>query len=234
MIQFNLLPDVKIQYLKTKRLKRLILLASALGVSVCAIILIVMFSVVLGIQPRTLTNLNDSINKTLNEIKSTEDLEKILTIQNQLTKIDSLHQAKPSVEKMFLYLTQTTPSNISIDSFDVDLVTSKITVKGQAPSVAEMNKYVDTIKFTTVDYGNEEDKSTDKRAFTQVVLVSYSSNDKGTGFSLSFAFEPDIFKSDQTKLKLIVPKITTTRSGTESPAALFKENVTPTGEEEIE
>ena len=89
-----------------------------------------------------------------------------------------------------------------------------------------MNKFVDTLKFTTIDYG--DGKAADKKAFNLVVLSSYSINEKGAGFSISFSYDPDIFKSDKTTLKLVVPKITSTRSETERPTDLFKINETPT------
>lgn len=228
MIQFNLLPDVKVEYLKTKRLKRVITIVAVAVIAVCSVILISLFSIVLGVQPRMLSNLDKSIKGVANDIKSTQDINKVLTIQNQLTQIDALHDGKPRIERLFTYITQITPRNVSVESFDVDLLASKIEVKGQALSIEEMNKYIDTLKFTTINYG--DNTTPEKKAFPKVVLNSYSINAKGAGFGVSLTYEPDIFKSDKTNLKLVVPKITSTRSETERPTDLFKTNLTPTGE----
>ena len=230
MIQFNLLPNVKIEYLKTKRLKRMISLSAAGVTALCTIVLVSLFSVVILAQPNQLDNLDKNIKSTADKIKNTPDINKILTIQNQLTAIDALHEGKPRVENLFTYITQITPIAISVDTFNVDIEGSKIDVKGQAPSIEEMNKYIDTLKFTKIDYGDGSEP--EKTAFSQVVLSSYSINEKGAGFSVTFKYDPDIFLSDKSKLTLVVPRITSTRSATERPSDLFKVNLTPTDDEE--
>jgi len=228
MIQFNLLPEIKIEYLRTKKLKRKILIFASASIGLSVLVSASLYGVVFGVQPQRLKSLENSIQSISSEIKSTKDLNKILTIQNQLSKIDGLHKDKPSVMKLFTYVTQITPSLISVQSLNVMFDTPTIEVSGQAPKVEEMNKYIDTLKFTTIDYGDGGDNS--KKAFNQVVLSSYSINEKGVGFRINFNYEPDIFMSDKENLKLVVPKITSTRSATERPADLFKVNETPTGE----
>lgn len=230
MIQFNLLPDVKIQFMKAKRLKRTITLVAVITTGACAVILMALFSVVLIAQPNRLSSLDKSIKSTLSEIKNTGDINKILTIQNQLTVIDKLHSEKPSTERLPLYLTQITPKAVSVQTFSIDYAANTIDVTGQAPSFEEMNKYVDTLKFTTIDKG--DGAATNPKAFSQVVLSSYSINEKGAGFSVKFNFDPIIFASNQTKITLVVPKITSTRSETERPTDLFKVNETPVQTEE--
>lgn len=230
MIQFNLLPAVKVEYLKTKKLKRKILLYSGVSIIVSALISIVLYSVVFITQPRRLDSLDKSIKTLSGDIKAEKDINKILTIQNQLSAVDTLHNSKPAVMRLFTYITQITPSPVSVQSFNVSFNTSKIEVSGQAPSIEEMNKFIDTLKFTTINFGEEGSDNT-KKAFSQVVLSSYAINEKGAGFKVVFNYEPDIFLSDKEKLKLEVPKITSTRSATERPSDLFKVNETPTGEE---
>jgi hypothetical protein len=225
MIQFNLLPDVKIEFMKTKRLKRTITLVAATATGVCGVILAALYSVVLLAQPARLSSLDKSIKSVLSDIKSKPDINKVLTIQNQLTVIDKLHSGKPMTERLPTYLTQITTKAVSVQSFAIDYAASTIDVTGQAPSFEEMNKYVDTLKFTTIDKG---DGSKDTlKAFSQVVLASYSINEKGAGFSVKFNFDPIIFSSAQKNIKLVVPKITSTRSETERPSDLFKINETP-------
>lgn len=232
MIQFNLLPAVKINYLKTKRLKRTIFLSATLLIAVCVIVTGAFYSVVMVAQQKQLSSLDKKIKTVASDIQSTKDINKVLTIQNQLSAIDKLHVDKPEIMRLFTYITQITTKAVSVQSFSVDFATFKIEVQGQAPSVEEMNKYVDTLKFTTIDGASEASGSKNKNAFTQVVLSSYSLNDKGAGFSVSFNYNPDIFNSAETSLKLSVPKITSTRSETERPTDLFKVNQTPIGEEE--
>jgi len=232
MIQFNLLPAVKVSYLKVKRLKRTIFFSATLLIIICAVVTGAFYYVVLVAQQKQLSSLDGKIKTVAGDIQSTKDINKVLTIQNQLSSIDSLHANKPETMRLFTYITQITTKAVSIQSFNLDFTTNKIDVQGQAPSVEEMNKYVDTLKFTTIDGASEASGQNGKNAFTQVVLSSYSLNDKGAGFSVSLNYNKYIFDSSETSLKLSVPKITSTRSETERPTDLFKVNQTPIGEED--
>lgn len=233
MIQFNLLPNVKVEYLKTKRQKRLIALVATGVVGVCAVINVLLFSIVLGAQPSRLSSLDKSIKNVANDIKSKPDINKILTIQNQLSAIDALHEGKPASTRVFNLVVKITPKNVSIQNFSIDFNTSKIEVTGQSTSFEEMNKFIDTLKFTTVK--NALDASLpDTKAFSQVVLSSYSLNEKGAGFNVAFNFDKEIFNSTKDNLNIAVPSITSTRSETERPTDLFKVNLTPAGESKDE
>lgn len=229
MIQFNLLPNVKVEYLKIKRQKRVISLVAAGVILACSVVLIGLFSIVLGVQPNRLSGLDKSIKSISNDIKSKKDINKILTIQNQLTAIDGLHEDKPVATRLSNLLVKITPKDVSIQNFTVDFKTLKIDVTGQAKSFEEMNKFIDTLKFTTLKKGDSSNGESTK-AFSQVVLNSYSLSDKGAGFVVSFIYDNEIFKSSSENLTLEVPSITSTRSETERPTDLFKINQTPTGE----
>lgn len=229
MIQFNLLPNVKVEYLKIKRQKRIISLVAAGVILACSVVLIGLFSIVLGVQPNRLSGLDKSIKSISNDIKSKKDINKILTIQNQLTAIDGLHEDKPVTTRLSNLLVKITPKDVSIQNFTVDFKTLKIDVTGQAKSFEEMNKFIDTLKFTTLKKGDSSNGESTK-AFSQVVLNSYSLSDKGAGFVVSFIYDNEIFKSSSENLTLEVPSITSTRSETERPTDLFKINQTPTGE----
>lgn len=229
MIQFNLLPNVKVEYLKTKHQKRTIALIATGVVLACAFVVASLFSIVLGVQPRRLSSLDNSIKNVVNEIKSKPDINKILTIQNQLSEIDKLHTEKPVATRVFSLIVNITPKNVSIENFTIDFLTSKIEVSGQAVSFEEMNKFIDTLKFTTIK-NTIDSNLPDTKAFNQVVLSSYALNEKGASYSVTFNFDKEIFNSDKDGIGLEVPSITSTRSETERPTDLFKENLIPTQE----
>lgn len=228
MIQFNLLPNVKVEFIKVRRMKRLVLMSATGVIGVSLGIVVILVVVVFFWQNTSLKNLDKSIKSYAGDLKSQTDIDKVLTVQNQLSSIDSLHSQKPEVARVFGYLTQITPSKITVATMSVDFVTPNISVTGQAPSLEEVNKYVDTIKFTTV--GNSDSTTavaSGTKAFSQVVLSAYSLDSKGASFTITLTYDPLIFDSSETNLKLTVPQITSTRSATEQPADLFKENVTP-------
>ncbi len=120
MIQFNLLPDVKIEFLKTRARKRLIMLISAVASAVCLAVFIVLFLFVRVNQPRHMNDLNKDIKANLSKIQSTQDLDKILTIQNQLNSLPALHDKKVVSSRLIDYLTSLTPNQATISDVNVD------------------------------------------------------------------------------------------------------------------
>lgn len=230
MIQFNLLPDVKVAFITARRTKRLVSLLATVVIGVSIAVVTILTVVVFVWQKTSLQDLDRNIKSAASDLRAQTDIDKVLTVQNQLSSIDELHAQKPEVARVFTYLTQVTPSSITVATLAVDFVEPTISITGQASSLEEVNKFVDTLKFTTV--GNDDEGTAvvvGSKAFSQVVLTSYTLDTSGAGFTITLAYDPMIFSSSETNLKLTVPQITTTRSATERPADLFKENTTPTG-----
>lgn len=228
MIQFNLLPDVKIQYIKATRLKRLIATVAGAIMVLSAAIAILLFVFVNLLQAQHLKDLNRDIAKDSAHISSSKDLNRILTIQNQLRSLPDLHAKKPITSRLFSYLGQVTPSNVSIASAKADITAATISITGSADKLESVNRFVDTLKFT--QFTKKNDPNT-PRAFSGVVLTSFGKSDKGASYTINLVYDPFIFDgSDEPKL--IVPKQITTRSETEKPDSLFQPitnttNVTP-------
>lgn len=105
MIQFNLLPDVKMKYVKAKRTKKLIISTSLL-VSVASVFIVaVLFGVVQIGQKKHISDLTADIKTETKKIQSVENLDELLTVQNQLTLLTELHQKKPQTSRLFDYIT---------------------------------------------------------------------------------------------------------------------------------
>ena len=224
MIQFNLLPDVKIEYLKARRAKRFVMMSSALVTGVALAVLILLFIVVNGFQKQHLKNLTNDIARDSKAIKETPDLEKILTIQTQLTSLPDLHNKKPVASRLFEYVKQLTPADVKMAELEVDFTASSVTVTGVADSLATVNKFVDTLKFTEFKNGELQE-----RAFYDVVS-ELGRDAQDTKYTLNFKFKPAIFESTNN-VSLIIPNIVTTRSQTEKPGALFQPLVEPKPQE---
>lgn len=228
MIQFNLLPDVKLEYIKARRSKRMVLL-TATGVAGFALFVTVsLFIVVNVLQTKHINDLNTDIKTKTATLKEVPNLDKILTVQNQLNSLTSLHsQQKPATSRMFDYLTQLTPATATISTVKLDFDTNTITIAGNADTLATVNKYVDTLKFTTY---TTTDSTTPTKAFSEVVLSAFSaSSDKGATYEITAKFDPMIFDNTQ-QVKLTTPKITSTRSETEKPTDLFQQDTSKAGQ----
>jgi hypothetical protein len=218
MIQFNLLPDIKIQYLKAKRQEHAVLLASIVAVIAALTVLVLLLAVVYGLQKKSLNDLNSDIQVSSKELRDTKDLTKVLTVQNQLNALPALHDKKAVTSRLFDYLSRLTPSAASISKIEVDMAVNTMTMSGQADALGTVNKYTDTLKFT--QYATDQDK-TKKPAFSSVVLASFNRDNEGTTYSISLTFDPGIF-SGTGEVELTIPQIISTRSEVDKPDALFQ------------
>ena len=213
MIQFNLLPDVKLEYIKARRTKHaVIVIAGAVGAASLAIF-VLLFMTVNVLQKQHLNNLNEDIARDSKQLQSIENLDRILTVQNQLRSLTGLHDAKPVASRLKEYITQITPAQVSYATINVDFTANTINFTGSADSLRSINQFVDTLKFTKYTAGESTDQ---KNAFSEVVLTSFGKDDKGSSYVINLKFDPAIFSS-ASSVKLVVPNIVTTRSATEKP-----------------
>lgn len=218
MVQFNLLPDIKIQYLKARHQKRLFMLISTVVTIATVVVVVIVASFVFGVQRKSINDLNKDIDSKGAALSSTPDLNKILTVQNQLNALPGLHDDKPVATRLFGYVSQITPSEATIARLNVNFVENTLTVTGSASSLEVVNVFADTLKFTMY---TTSDDTTQKPAFSEVVLSNFGRDEKLATYTLTTKFDPIIF-SELEEVKLTVPNVVTTRSEVAQPGALFK------------
>ncbi len=217
MIQFNLLPDVKLDYVKTRRTKRTVTSIAVL-VSAASLGLLVLLFVVVNVVQRThLNNLSKDIDLYSKELQETKGLDKVLTVQNQLNRITELHDKKPVATRLAKYMAQVTPTEVTISELEVDFASNTMFVKGGAESLKDINKFADTLKFTNFKTTSIPESA----AFKDVVLKSFTTTVEGAIYEISLTFDKAIFSSAED-VELLVPATTTTRSAVENPGDLFK------------
>lgn len=219
MIQFNLLPDVKVQYLKARRQKYLVMLGSTVVIIASVAVLVILGSIVFGLQKKNISDLTNDIESASEELQSTEDLTKILTVQSQLNVLPQLHNDKPVATRVFGYVNQATPEAATIARLLVNFDDNTMSMSGAANSLETVNTFVDTLKFTTYQ---TEKNDTEKEAFSDVVLTNFGRDASSATYTINLSFDPLIF-SELEEVTLVVPNIITTRSEIEQPAALFEE-----------
>jgi Tfp pilus assembly protein PilN len=218
MIQFNLLPDIKIQYLKAKRQKHLVILLSIVASAVALGIFILLLTTVFVLQKKNISDLNKDIKTSSSQLQNVQDLNKILTVQNQLGALTSLHDKKVVSSRLLGYLTQVTPANASISKLEVNYALNTMNITGNAPALNVVNTYTDTLKFTKFTGGDSNDE---KSAFSDVVLTGFTRDAKTTTYEITLKYDPAIF-SNSKQISLKVPKIITTRSETDKPSDVFQ------------
>jgi Tfp pilus assembly protein PilN len=229
MIQFNLLPDVKMQYLKAKRAKRLVIAASSL-VSIAAFVIFILLLLFVDVaQKKQLNDLSNNITTNTSELSSNTNLNKILTVQSQLTTLPQLESQTPAASRLFGYLTELTPSSASISTLNVNFAQNSFSITGSADSLNTVNEFVDAIKFTTYKVAGSNQTGD---AFSTVVLSSfgYSNNTnidstQPASYTVTFNYNPIIF-NNADNVTLTVPAEVTTRSVIAQPTNLFVKSTT--------
>lgn len=212
MVQFNLLPDIKKEYIKAKRTKRLIISVASLVTVASLVVTGLLFSFVQFGQKSNISDLTDDINAERAAIESIENLDEILTIQNQLRTLPELHQQKPETSRIFEYLVRVTPEQVKIQEVTLDFASSTLEIAGAADTIADINQYVDTLKFAT--YKTED--IDDGKPFTDVVSDLSRSNDTAS-YNITMVFDPILF-DNTVDVTIVVPEQVTTRSVVGKPS----------------
>ena len=227
MIQLNLLPDVKMQYIKAQRTRNMVL-STAIIISLASVALLVLLLIVGGLQKKHISDLNADIKSDTATLQKKKDINKILTVQNQLNQLTALHSSKPAASSLFKFLNEVTPTQASINSFKIDFTAQTVTITGSSDSLSSVNKFVDTLKFTKFI----ADDSAPTPAFNNVVLSNFAVNGGGAGsnkavsYTIVFNYDPALFDSTK-KVELEIPSTTTTRTQPGQTTDLFTEPGVP-------
>ncbi len=215
MIQFNLLPDVKQEFMRTQRMKRLMVSVSFMASAVALGVLIVAVSTVYVVQKKAISNLNDDIAASSKILKDQPNISDILTVQSQLNSLSTLNNLKPVASRLFGYLSKLTPAQATIADLRVDYGLSTMTITGNAPSLDVVNTFVDGLKFT--NYTTKE-SSTPVPAFTSVVLSSFSRSSKTATYGITLNYDPAIFNT----LNDVTLTVGAQNSSSTQPSIIFK------------
>src|SRR5882757_6261743 len=176
MVQFNLLPDVKQEFIKARRTKRMVTLIAVAASGAAVFVLLLMIVTVDVVQKKSIHDLNSDIGKYSKQLKAVPDLNKILTVQNQLNTLTSLHDQKVVTSRLFGYVAQVTPAQASISKLSVDYTANTMNITGEAPTLDVVNSFTDTLKNTTYTLDKSGKGSTS--AFSKIVLSSFGRDSK--------------------------------------------------------
>lgn len=213
MIEVNLIPDVKLELIKARR-------ARAKVVSICITICVVSFGVVavlcayiFGVQTVRNVLADNTITSQYQELKKVDDLSKILTIQNQLSKISTLNDNKKVYSRTFDMLSAIVPSSpnqVQISSLNIDANKKTITIEGQAAnSYAALEVFKKMIHGAQVQYNDNENKQqkVDLASNISTSDTSYgedSSGNKVLRFTLSFDYAQELFSPSSDNVSVLI------------------------------
>lgn len=234
MIEINLLPNVKRELLKTRAMRNRVISISFLvgGASIAAVVVL---ALIFGSQIAAEAVQNGVIKDRNDKLMAVEDLNKIVTIQHQLTKINEQHSGKKLNSRIFDVVTAVNPvapNNVSFSDIKVNPGSKTITLEGSA-----VNGYsaLETLKKTIL---NTKIQTTDGDKSSEVSLTkeikdgdtSFGENSEGKKvlqFSFSFEYAEELLApANNGTVSVLTPtgKVDVTDSRQGIPDSLFKSN----------
>lgn len=208
MIQVNLLPDIKLEYLRAKQTKHMVVVGSVLSTLAALSVLVLLFSYVQIVQPRHRANLQKDIDSGIEEVKSKDNAVKITTVQGVLEQIPKLQDGKPATSSLFTYLTSFTPRDVSYSEVKLDIAAGTLTLSGQTTTLEQANVLANNLKSAKFTYSQNDSQQT-IQPFKDVVFASLGKSDSSQGtkpvaFQLGLAFDPVLFSQGLKDPKISV------------------------------
>ncbi len=224
MIELNLLPDIKQEFVHARRQKRVVI-AGMIFTSIASVALVVLlgFYAFAG-QSLRQTLADDAIASKSKELKSQKNLVRNLTIQNQLASLSQLHEAKPVFERLFEYLkilNPESPNNISISKVTIATTQESIdtlVIEGSAKDYQAVTVFKDTLENAQLSYVDPETKEKIKTPLFKTVTISDtgigkdSSGKEVASFKATLVYEADAFAWSISNPNVQVPNKKTNQS----------------------
>ncbi|MDR0955700.1 MAG: hypothetical protein LBM73_01080 [Candidatus Nomurabacteria bacterium] len=244
MIQLNLLPDLKKQFLRAQK-QRNIVISVCVIVSLACVGILVALGATLGGQALIKSNTTKDIAKQKTTLLGTPNLNAYLTLQNQLSQLDGLKNNQLIYSRLFAYLQQlnpTAPNNMQLSSVKLGADASStststadtetgttVTMDGKTTNFASLNTIKTTLISAQITYAKGKDgKAQTEPLFSTVNVTSagLSQSDSGgsVSFTLSVTFNVAAFAPDSTGIKLTIPSSTTSDSDKAAPQDVFTDN----------
>jgi len=230
MIEINLIPDVKREYLRARAQRNYIIFMSTI-VGAAAVAAAVVLGLVFSGQLVAEAVQNRSIEDQNKKLSAIEDLSKTVTIQQQLEKIDSQHLNKTIDSRLFTLLTAVNPpapNDVKISTLKLDPETKTIVMDGSALNgYAALEVLKKTIMNTTIQtLPDDQDAKVPLAERIMAGDTGFGENADGQRvlrFSFSFNYPSELFQNSKDPVSIVTPSgstdVTDSRLGV--PSSLF-------------
>lgn len=240
MIEINLLPDVKQQLNKAER-TRSVVISSSILIGIVALGIVAALAIyVFAVQSVRSALVDDAIKQESTKLANVEDLSKVLTIQNQLSKIGELNDQKKMNSRIFDVLSAVippAPNNVQVSGLLISAETKQITIEGQTRAFDVLEIFKKTISGAVVTYKeNGEDKEVPLASNISISDISYGEDTTGAKvlrFTLRFTYAEELFSPT---IPGVVVKLTNEGNVTDSylglPKSIFTQRAADTEDTE--
>ncbi len=227
MIELNLLPDLKKEFIKAQRMRNTVVSGSILTILIALGLLALLATIVYGAQAVIIDNLKKEVTENHKKLAAKPEINKYLTVQNQLELIGSAASERTAYDRIFDYITKLNPAppnDITIYSLVVDAETSSITLEGSTANFETVNNFKNTLENAKLAYSLNGEKH-EGNFFTAVTVapptLSAADGRQTAYFNISVAFDPKAFDPDAKDINVTIPKLVTSDADRHSPRELF-------------
>lgn len=232
MIELNLLPDVKQEFVRTERMKKTMISLMILISMVAVGIVVFLGAVTYLVQPGLLALVDGNIKTTSKKLEDDKDLVRNLTIQNQLKVLPSLHDEKTVYYRALDYLrvlNPETPNNVTYSKVSINGITSQLSFEATSKDYQSAAVFRDTLLNAQLKYKDPDDLEGGVKTvplFSEVSLSEVSIGKDQTGkqsasLKATLTYDPILFAWKAEPPTVIVPNKKTSPSADKD--ALFSE-----------
>jgi Tfp pilus assembly protein PilN len=231
MIEINLIPDVKQELLKAERARAMVISGAIFTCIIAGGLVVLLAIYIYGVQFGRNVYADGQIKNKGAELAQVEDLSKMLTIQNQIDRINTLNDTKTVDSRLFDVLSAVippAPNQIQVSNLTMATETSTLTLEGQTNAYDSMEVFKKTIDSSVIIYTEDgAEKSVKLASEISISNVSYGEDTNGVKvlrFSLSFKYPPELFSA---KIPVLTIKLSINGNVTDSylglPRSIFAE-----------
>lgn len=232
MIEINLIPDVKQEFIRAQKMRNLAITVSILT-GLAAVGILILLLLFLGAQAIHEGIARGDIKKESQKLQAIENIDNVLTIQNQLSKISTINNGKTVDSRLFDVLAAVSPAapnDIKIASVQLNPVDKLLTIEGSAANgYAATETLRKTILNTTLE-STVDGESTSVPLVNDVNIGETSYGESADGskvlrFVISFVYADGLFDNSLRSFRVVTPTsaIDVTDSRTRVPDTLFSQ-----------
>jgi len=200
MIEINLIPDVKQELIRAERVRSVVISASILIGIIAIAVVGILAAWVFGVQTVRSALDDNGIKSGGAQLAGVQDLSKVLTIQNQLTKISQLNNQKHADSRVFdvlLAVIPPAPNSVQVSNLVIDAATNNLSIEGQTAGYNSLEVFKKTIDGAVLTYKTDGQDQTTKLA-TNISTTDVSFGQDTTGqkvlrFTISFTYPDQLF-----------------------------------------
>lgn len=234
MIQLNLLPDVKKEFIRAQKQRNFVISISIVTVVASGVILVLLGSWVYGGQALIINDQTNKIDQKASQLQNVEDLDKYLTVQNQLSQLDELHQGKTVYSRLFGYLealNPAAPNNVAFSTVTIrqaeETGENSIELEGTTRNFSSLASFKTTLEAATLTFIDASDQSQEVNLFESVAVeeagIAQVDGTQLVSFTVRVNYVEDAFLNTITDPRVNVPSEVTSDGDRNAPRPVFGE-----------